>query len=81
MAIARERMAEEPRIGGKKTAFVMITVVGCIAILWPKIISPMFATAPRSAFVGRDPYSPGAGGGKYHNLQKSFLFTDDFVLG
>lgn len=65
MAIARERVAEEPRIGGKKTAFVMITVVGCIAILWPKIISPMFSTAPRPAFVGRDPYSPGAGGGKF----------------
>lgn len=34
-------------LGKKKSIFVMVTVVGCIAILWPKIISPMFATIPQ----------------------------------
>lgn len=34
-------------LGKKKSIFVMVTVVGCIAILWPKIISPMFASVPQ----------------------------------
>lgn len=34
----------------KKTALIIVTVVGCIAILWPKVFYPMmFATAPSAA--------------------------------
>ena len=25
----------------KKTAFIIVTVIGCIAILWPKVFYPM----------------------------------------
>lgn len=28
-------------LGPRKTLFVLVTVVGCIAILWPKIFYPM----------------------------------------
>jgi hypothetical protein len=28
-------------LGPKKTLFIMVTVVGCIAILWPKVFYPM----------------------------------------
>ncbi|KAM7342501.1 RIC3 acetylcholine receptor chaperone isoform 11-T12 [Cochliomyia hominivorax] len=34
----------------KKTALIIVTVVGCIAILWPKVFYPMmFASAPTAA--------------------------------
>lgn len=33
--------AEEMGLGPKKTALVLVTVVGCIAILFPKILYPM----------------------------------------
>lgn len=34
----------------KKTALIIVTVVGCIAILWPKVFYPMmFASAPTGA--------------------------------
>lgn len=34
----------------KKTALIIVTVVGCIAILWPKVFYPMmFASAPAAA--------------------------------
>lgn len=28
-------------LGPKKTAVIVVTVVGCIAILWPKVFYPM----------------------------------------
>lgn len=34
-------MAEEMGLGPKKTALVLFTVVGCVAILFPKIFYPM----------------------------------------
>lgn len=34
-------MAEEMGLGPKKTFLVLVTVVGCIAILFPKIFYPM----------------------------------------
>lgn len=33
--------AEEMGLGPKKTALILFTVVGCIAILFPKIFYPM----------------------------------------
>jgi hypothetical protein len=38
--------AEEMGLGPKKTALVLFTVVGCIAILSPKIFYPMLVGAP-----------------------------------
>lgn len=34
----------------KKTAFIIVTVIGCIAILWPKVFYPMMfgGTAPKT---------------------------------
>lgn len=32
---------DSPGLGPRKTLFVLVTVVGCIAILWPKIFYPM----------------------------------------
>lgn len=38
--------AEEMGLGPKKTFLVIFTVVGCIAILFPKIFYPMIVGAP-----------------------------------
>ncbi|XP_055687869.1 resistance to inhibitors of cholinesterase protein 3 isoform X6 [Lutzomyia longipalpis] len=37
--------SDPPGLGPKKTFFVLVTVVGCIAILWPKVFQPMFMGA------------------------------------
>lgn len=43
---------ESPAIGPKKTLFVMVTVIGCIAILWPKVFYPMMmAPAPAKNII------------------------------
>lgn len=33
--------SDTPPLGPRKTIFVLATVIGCIAILWPKIFYPM----------------------------------------
>lgn len=39
-------------LGTKKSVFVLITVVGCIAILWPKILYfAMFGGQTNKAFI------------------------------
>lgn len=30
-------------LGPRKTAFIMVVVVGCFAVLWPKVFYPMYA--------------------------------------
>lgn len=42
----RPSAAEEMGLGPKKTALVLFTVVGCIAILFPKIFYPMIVGVP-----------------------------------
>lgn len=39
-------VAEEMGLGPKKTALVIFTVVGCVAILFPKIFYPMIFAGP-----------------------------------
>lgn len=52
---ANRRQSSHPSSGNdglssKKTALIIVTVVGCIAILWPKVFYPMmFAPAPTAA--------------------------------
>lgn len=45
--------AHEPAsaLGPRKTLFVLVTVVGCIAILWPKIFYPMMFSTPDAPSV------------------------------
>uniref|UniRef100_A0A336LPL4 CSON010168 protein n=1 Tax=Culicoides sonorensis TaxID=179676 RepID=A0A336LPL4_CULSO len=47
--MAPTKKPQDPQpLGPKKTLLVMVTVVGCIAVLWPKIFQPMlFNTAPK----------------------------------
>lgn len=40
-ATATPTRYDTPGLGPKKTFFVLVTVVGCIAILWPKVFYPM----------------------------------------
>lgn len=35
-------MANEEALGPRKTALVLVIVVGCFAVLWPRLLSPMF---------------------------------------
>lgn len=37
----QQNQTETPPLGPRKTIFVLATVIGCIAILWPKIFYPM----------------------------------------
>ena len=41
MATATNTRTDTPGMGPKKTLIVMVTVVGCVAILWPKVFYPM----------------------------------------
>jgi hypothetical protein len=34
-------MANEEVLGPRKTMFVLVIVVGCFAVLWPRILSPL----------------------------------------
>lgn len=38
-----ERMANDEVLGPRKTMFVLVIVVGCFAVLWPRILSPLLA--------------------------------------
>lgn len=56
----------------KKTALIIVTVIGCIAILWPKVFHPMmFGGVPPSQPNFKDPRV--APGGKssdsIHNIR------------
>lgn len=65
---------DPPGLGPKKTLFVLVTVVGCIAILWPKIFYPMMFSTPnepvKDAYINKD-LKPGAGS-KFNSLINSF---------
>lgn len=34
-------MANDEGLGPRKTMFILVIVVGCFAILWPRILSPL----------------------------------------
>lgn len=55
---------DSPGLGPRKTLFVLVTVVGCIAILWPKIFHPMMFgpsnQTPKSVINSN--FKPGSGG-------------------
>lgn len=34
-------MANDEVLGPRKTMFILVIVVGCFAILWPRILSPL----------------------------------------
>lgn len=36
-----DRMANDEVLGPRKTMFVLVIVVGCFAVLWPRILSPL----------------------------------------
>lgn len=58
-------------LSSKKTCLVIITVVGCIAILWPKVFYPMmFASAPTGA-IGKNNKGPG---GEYIYIVFKFVY-------
>lgn len=54
--------SDPPGLGPKKTLFVMVTVIGCIGILWPKLIYPMMFAAQAPAKVPVKDYRAGPGG-------------------
>lgn len=67
-------------LGPKKTLFVLVTVVGCIAILWPKIFYPMMFSSPevppvKNNFMNKD-LRPG---GKSMNSLHFYSFLSSFV--
>lgn len=72
---------EPPGLGPKKTLFVLVTVVGCIAILWPKIFYPMMFgptdVPPKNTYVNKD-IRPG--GGKRSLTQSSKSYSWTFIL-
>lgn len=64
---------EPSGLGTKKTLFVLVTVVGCIAILWPKIFYPMMfgpTDAPVKNTYNNKDMRPG--GGKFTFLIYSY---------
>lgn len=65
---------DTPPLGPRKTIFVLATVIGCIAILWPKIFYPMMfgsADVPiKNNYINKD-MKPGG---------KSFTFIDNIFF-
>lgn len=63
-----ERQADNPPLGPRKTIFVLATVIGCIAILWPKIFYPMMFGASevpvKNNYMNKD-LTGGKPGGKF----------------
>lgn len=51
---------DSPGLGPKKTFFVLVTVVGCIAILWPKVFYPMIFSGQNDKKVVKE-HRTGAG--------------------
>lgn len=41
------KMPNEEALGPRKTMFVLVIVVGCFAVLWPKILSPLILGGTR----------------------------------
>ncbi|XP_055631411.1 titin-like isoform X4 [Toxorhynchites rutilus septentrionalis] len=48
-------------LGPRKTMIIMVTVVGCVAILWPKVFYPMMAGPGQTKSVIKDHRGPGEG--------------------
>jgi len=46
-------------LGTKKTLLIMVTVVGCVAILWPKVFYPMITGNPQKPAPLKDYRGPG----------------------
>ncbi|XP_058836537.1 uncharacterized protein LOC131693064 isoform X3 [Topomyia yanbarensis] len=46
-------------LGTRKTLIIMVTVVGCIAILWPKVFYPMMTGPGQTKTVIKDHRGPG----------------------
>lgn len=65
--------SDTPPLGPRKTIFVLATVVGCIAILWPKIFYPMMfggSEVPiKNNYINKD-LKPG---GKYKKKTVQFV--------
>lgn len=71
----------ESPLGPRKTLFVLVTVVGCIAILWPKIFYPMMFSSssggpPVDNFIEKKGFQPG---GKIFLLIFSSIFIFHYV--
>lgn len=53
-------------LGPRKTLFVLVTVIGCIAILWPKIFYPMMFSTPAGPpvddYIDKKGIKPGGSG-------------------
>lgn len=52
--------------GTAKTVFILAIVVGCFAILWPKIFYPMLLTSLSMSSGGGSAGGAGGGGGGAH---------------
>lgn len=71
MTTAKNNIVIEPPIGPKKSIFIMVTVIGCVAILWPRVLQPMlFGGATPSKNIINDESV-----GKY----KSFYFIHNLI--
>lgn len=72
----QNNQSDTPPLGPRKTIFVLATVIGCIAILWPKIFYPMMfgsAEVPiKNNYINKD-IKPGG------KLIYSILFSMRFV--
>ena len=67
MAVTTTVTKDPPGLGPKKTLFVMVTVIGCIAILWPKVFYPMmYGNQLQNKQLNKE-YVRGNGGGPSGN--------------
>lgn len=70
-------------LSSKKTALIIVTVVGCIAILWPKVFYPMmFGGSAVASTKGGNIKEPHRGpGGKFCIFNFIFVFPKINIYG
>lgn len=77
----QSNQSDTPPLGPRKTIFVLATVIGCIAILWPKIFYPMMfggAEVPiKNNYINKD-MKPG--GKLIHSILFSMHSFTFFIL-
>lgn len=70
-----DRMANEEVLGPRKTMFVLVIVVGCFAVLWPRILAPLILGHARDQLKPNE-FDREAGNGGIFNISSMSISLD-----
>lgn len=68
-------MDSPPGLGSRKTLVIIVTVIGCIAFLWPKVFYPMmFGASPQTVKPLAKDHRGGSSGECSFSILSLFFF-------